>query len=78
MADEAHLTIPEAALGKVFHKGTTAGSKEIAIEFRNDDGKIGTLKIGKSYVLWKPRYGKKGYKRGIKALGDWLVETGYQ
>ncbi len=77
MADEAYLSVPWAELGKVYRKGTRAGSKEIAIEFFNDDGKIGTLKIGRSYIIWKPPHGKKGHKKSIQELSDWLVKEGY-
>ncbi len=55
-------------LGKVYSKGTYPGSASIAIEFYENSEKIGTLKIGKSTVIWKPPNAKDGVKIDMEYL----------
>jgi hypothetical protein len=78
MADTAFLKVPWSTLGRVYEKGSKAGTSSLSIEFFETEGKIGTLKLGRSTVLWKPRNAKKSYRLSIQQMGELFEEQGYK
>lgn len=52
MAHDVTFTVPDRPLGK----------NDVAFVVRQSGGKLGTLKVSKGALVWKPGMGKHSYK----------------
>lgn len=66
MAHDVSFSVPDRPLGKA----------DIEFKIKNDDGKLGTMRISKGSVVWFRRDGQKGHRISWTRLGQLIEEYG--